>query len=380
MASRDPNPDSAVRPRPIRWLERLAALLLLGAGVVFGSALVPRAPLPIEEVHRARVALYEARIAAAGRASAPLAEAERAARRLETRFAEESAVRWRPRRGEEIAVLAARAEAAARTARAAIRSADERRGRDLLERRRALAERLAAVEPLAASDRELRSPAQQARIDLATSAAAFERGDLAAVDSSLLSAERDLDDLDRRLERREAPLEDLASRRRWQSSVDSAIAGTLPGGAAIVVDKARRRGFLIRGGRVELGFVVELSKKAMARKLWEGDGATPEGVYRIVAKKDAGESRYHRALLLDYPNADDRRAWAEAARHGRAPHRQGPGGLIEIHGAGGRGFDWTNGCVALSNADIDRLFPAVAAGTPVVIVPTAVLKEAAGSR
>ncbi|HXU46514.1 MAG TPA: hypothetical protein VN783_13385, partial [Thermoanaerobaculia bacterium] len=103
MASRDPNPDSAVRPRPIRWLERLAALLLLGAGVVFGSALVPRAPLPIEEVHRARVALYEARIAAAGRASAPLAEAERAARRLETRFAEESAVRWRPRRGEEIA-------------------------------------------------------------------------------------------------------------------------------------------------------------------------------------------------------------------------------------------------------------------------------------
>ncbi|HXU30017.1 MAG TPA: L,D-transpeptidase, partial [Thermoanaerobaculia bacterium] len=323
---------------------------------------------------------YEARIAAAGRASAPLAEAERAARRLETRFAEESAVRWRPRRGEEIAALAARAEAAARTARAAIRSADERRGRDLLERRRALAERLAAVEPLAASDRELRSPAQQARIDLATSAAAFERGDLAAVDSSLRSAERDLDDLDRRLERSEAPLEDLASRRRWQSSVDSAIAGTLPGGAAIVVDKARRRGFLIRGGRVELGFVVELSKKAMARKLWEGDGATPEGVYRIVAKKDAGESRYHRALLLDYPNADDRRAWAEAARHGRAPRRQGPGGLIEIHGAGGRGFDWTNGCVALSNADIDRLFPAVAAGTPVVIVPTAVLKEAAGSR
>ena len=89
---------------------------------------------------------------------------------------------------------------------------------------------------------------------------------------------------------------------------------------------------------------------------------------------------YHRALLIDYPNANDRRDHAEAVRRGLVPGRRGSGGLIEIHGDGGRGQDWTNGCVALSDADIDRLFPEVEVGTPVTLVPTAILREASGSR
>ena len=53
------------------------------------------------------------------------------------------------------------------------------------------------------------------------------------------------------------------------------------------------------------------------------------------------------------------------------PAGRGIGGLIEIHGHGGRGTDWTNGCIALSDAEMDRLFAAVFVGTPVTIVGTA---------
>ena len=100
----------------------------------------------------------------------------------------------------------------------------------------------------------------------------------------------------------------------------------------------------------------------------QGDRATPEGRYRIVKKKDRGQSVYHRALLLDYPNAEDRKRFAAAKKRGEIPRASVIGGLIEIHGEGGRGWDWTKGCVALRNDHIDDLFPRVPVGTPVTII------------
>ena len=217
-------------------------------------------------------------------------------------------------------------------------------------------------------------------MDLAAARDAASRGDLAAAGSLLDSGLRALDELDRRLDVREERLTDPGWKRRWQAWVDETIAATVPDGVAVVVDKQRRRAFLVRGGRVERGFRVELGTRGMFRKLWEGDNATPEGRYAVAAKKDLGASLYHRALLIDYPNAADRRDHAEAVRRGLVPGGRGPGGLIEIHGSGARGQDWTNGCVALANDDIDRLFAEVAVGTPVTLVPTAILREAAGSR
>ena len=90
--------------------------------------------------------------------------------------------------------------------------------------------------------------------------------------------------------------------------------------------------------------------------------------YRVVKKKDRGQSRYHRALLLDYPNAADRERFAAAQRRGEIPRGARIGGLIEIHGEGGRGQNWTEGCVALSNRDMDDLFRRVGTGTRVTIV------------
>ena len=98
------------------------------------------------------------------------------------------------------------------------------------------------------------------------------------------------------------------------------------------------------------------------------EAGPPEGRYRIVKKKDLGQSVYHRALLLDYPNAEDRRRFAAAKKRGEIPRASAIGGLIEIHGDGERGQNWTDGCVALRNRDMDELYARVPLGTRVTIV------------
>jgi murein L,D-transpeptidase YafK len=84
--------------------------------------------------------------------------------------------------------------------------------------------------------------------------------------------------------------------------------------------------------------------------------------------KGRGQSTYYRAFLLDYPNAEDLKRIRAAKDAGIIPSGAGPGALVEIHGEGGRGVDWTNGCVAVTNADMDELFRLVKVGTPVTIV------------
>jgi murein L,D-transpeptidase YafK len=148
------------------------------------------------------------------------------------------------------------------------------------------------------------------------------------------------------------------------------------GSAAIVVDKVDRRLLLYEHGRVALSVPVELGANGLRRKQYAGDRATPEGRYRITVKKQGASTRYHKALLIDYPNRDDLRRFESARADGTVPVDTGPGSLIEIHGGGGRDRDWTDGCVALTDRDMDRIFDRVKVGTPVVIVGTS--EEAPG--
>lgn len=138
--------------------------------------------------------------------------------------------------------------------------------------------------------------------------------------------------------------------------------------AAVVVSKEGHRVTLYVNGEPYKVYRADMGFNWVADKRSAGDGATPEGRYAIVERRSGGATLYNKALLLDYPNADDRRAFAWARRNGELPPGAGIGGLIEIHGEGGRGRDWTRGCVALSNADIDDLFDRVGVGTPVTIV------------
>ncbi|MFN8060641.1 MAG: L,D-transpeptidase [Vicinamibacterales bacterium] len=159
--------------------------------------------------------------------------------------------------------------------------------------------------------------------------------------------------------------------REWQAWKSDAVAQSKKDGKpAIIVDKEHHRLLLVERGRVAATFGADLGFNWVADKRHAGDGATPEGRYRIVAKKGRGQSQYYKALLIDYPNRRDRAEFASAVASGAIPASASIGGLIEIHGEGGRGTDWTKGCVALANPDLDALFAKVAVGTPVVIVGT----------
>jgi lipoprotein-anchoring transpeptidase ErfK/SrfK len=154
--------------------------------------------------------------------------------------------------------------------------------------------------------------------------------------------------------------------RRWHADAVSWSKST--GGKAIVVIKDSHRLHLYDNGRRIKTYRAELGFNIFETKLRAGDGATPEGRYRIIAKKGAGSSTYYKALLLDYPNEQDRARLAKARKEGRVSRGASPGSLIEIHGEGGQGKDWTRGCVALSNRDMDDLFGRVGNGTPVTIL------------
>ncbi|MGD0736495.1 MAG: L,D-transpeptidase family protein [Terracidiphilus sp.] len=125
---------------------------------------------------------------------------------------------------------------------------------------------------------------------------------------------------------------------------------------------------LLADGKVIRTYKVALGQGGLARKERQGDGRTPEGHYVIDSRNPASE--YHLALHVSYPNAEDRK---RSAKLGVAP-----GGDIMIHGlpngkgwvgAGHRMYDWTLGCVAVTNDEIEEVWKLVPVGTPVEIRP-----------
>lgn len=125
---------------------------------------------------------------------------------------------------------------------------------------------------------------------------------------------------------------------------------------------------LMHAGKVLKTYKVALGTQPVGAKDRFGDHKTPEGNYVVDAKKE--KSEFHRALHISYPNATDRE---RARRLGVSP-----GGDIEIHGLGDkygwvgsahRRFDWTDGCIAVTNEEIDEIFGLVRVGTPVEIRP-----------
>jgi hypothetical protein len=142
------------------------------------------------------------------------------------------------------------------------------------------------------------------------------------------------------------------------------------GRPVILVDKLRRQLRLFQGRDEVAWYPADLGIAGVATKTRADDDATPEGRYRVTEVRGPGQTRYYRALMLDYPNAEDRERFRKLQRSGRVPKDKGIGSLIEIHGHGGRSQDWTRGCVALENDEMDDLVPRVEVGTAVTIVGT----------
>jgi murein L,D-transpeptidase YafK len=136
----------------------------------------------------------------------------------------------------------------------------------------------------------------------------------------------------------------------------------------IVVVKSSHTMMLMANGRILKTYKVALGRGAPGPKEREGDDKTPEGDYVIDLKN--AKSRFHLALHISYPNAADREHALKAGVD--------PGGAIMIHGLpnslGWLGtfqhdVDWTEGCIAVSNPQIEEIWRLVPVGTPIEIRP-----------
>jgi L,D-peptidoglycan transpeptidase YkuD (ErfK/YbiS/YcfS/YnhG family) len=157
--------------------------------------------------------------------------------------------------------------------------------------------------------------------------------------------------------------------RAWRQIAQQTIAWSrMHHKAAIVVSKADRRLTVYRNGRSVLSYPVRLGYNGILEKRYQGDGATPEGQYHIIRKRDRGQTQFYRALVLNYPNAEDRRRFQQARHTGRIPADAFIGGQIEIHGGDDILMNQTLGCIMLENWQIDAIFRVVEPGTPVTIV------------
>jgi murein L,D-transpeptidase YafK len=129
---------------------------------------------------------------------------------------------------------------------------------------------------------------------------------------------------------------------------------------SVLVEKSAHRMSLLKDGQVLRAYRVALGRGGLEPKLREGDARTPEGTY--VIDRHNPRSCCHLALHISYPNALD---IASARARGVKP-----GGDIEIHGLSKgwhRTRDWTHGCIAVTNSEMEEIWHAVPDGTPIVI-------------
>lgn len=139
---------------------------------------------------------------------------------------------------------------------------------------------------------------------------------------------------------------------------------------AVLIDKNKRQLYLFHNGSVDTTFKVGLGFNPVDDKLIEGDGCTPEGIYYVSMKKNVGQTHFYKAFLLDYPNKEDWQRFNQAKKKGLISSDESIGGLIEVHGCGSS-IDWTLGCVALNDSDMDYLFPLIKRNyNPIVVIGT----------
>lgn len=130
----------------------------------------------------------------------------------------------------------------------------------------------------------------------------------------------------------------------------------------VEVYKADRKIYLLSGDKILKTYNMSLGRNPIGPKQFEGDMKTPEGSYYITHRNP--NSQYYLSIGISYPN----QAQIDYAKS----QGKEPGGDIFIHGANTRGSsrgDWTAGCIAVSNRDIEEIYAMVNPGTPINIFP-----------
>ena len=136
----------------------------------------------------------------------------------------------------------------------------------------------------------------------------------------------------------------------------------------VLVNKSERKLYLLNKGMPFKEYRVSLGPKPKGHKLQEGDERTPEGRYLLDFKNE--NSDFYKSIHISYPNQFD----IEQARGAGVS----PGGAIMIHGLPEeprfpasviQNFNWTDGCIAVTNEEMDEIWNAVEIGTPIEILP-----------
>lgn len=137
----------------------------------------------------------------------------------------------------------------------------------------------------------------------------------------------------------------------------------------IVVDKSERVLVLFDEDVPIRRYRIALGRQPVGAKRYEGDGRTPEGLYRIDGRNP--NSRFHLSLHISYPSVSDTRAarfvgfepGQDIMIHGL------PNGISETEASRHPAHDWTDGCIALTNREIEEVWHLVGDGTPILIRP-----------
>ncbi len=136
----------------------------------------------------------------------------------------------------------------------------------------------------------------------------------------------------------------------------------------VIVDKSHSKLFLLKDGKVINEFHVAFGANPKGHKQREGDERTPEGHYILDFKNS--KSAFYKSIHISYPNEQDKKRARAAGVD--------PGGLIMIHGQKNafgslapivQNFNWTDGCIAVTNPEMDVIWNAVDVGTPIEIRP-----------
>lgn len=139
----------------------------------------------------------------------------------------------------------------------------------------------------------------------------------------------------------------------------------------VIIKKSTRMLYLSQGGEIYKKYHITLGQVPEGAKEFEGDMKTPEGAYLLDWRQDSPQ--YYKSIHISYPNSKDR---ANAQKSGLSA-----GGMIMIHGTPTNWslsplgdwmpmlLDWTDGCIAMSNDDLEEVWEETTNGTPIIIVP-----------
>ena len=150
----------------------------------------------------------------------------------------------------------------------------------------------------------------------------------------------------------------------------SVSAMDLPKADRVLVKKAERKLVLLKDGEIFRNYDIALGDSPTGHKQFEGDERTPEGNYTLDWRNS--NSKFYRSIHISYPNSQDQQF---AKNKGKSP-----GGMIMIHGQPNKSkdpvsawildqMDWTDGCIAVKNDEMDEIWAAIDNGTPIEIHP-----------